>query len=404
MYSGDEGEYSVEPEALKTLLDIVIVVLTAKLLEELLAKYKQAPVLGDLLAGIILGPSVLGLVTADAHIKILASLGIFSLLFLAGAETDIGKMGEYGVASAVVGIGGVVSSFSLGFLTGLLFGYDIKGSLFIGAILVATSVGITVRTLMELGAYGSKEAYIIVGAAVFDDIYGLIVLALVYAAVLGKGGEELHTILLVGLGLMLLISMYLFTEKNTLRIGRIIRSFKTDNAYFVFTFIYGLGVAVSVGYLKLSPIVGAFFMGLALSRMPGIEAFKEKLGAFVSLISPLYFALIGLTLSIKEIAFTYEMLMYVVVFLIVGLISKIIGCGLTAKIFHLSWLESLIVGFGMMPRAEVASIIAFTGLALKVIDQSTLFATILLIYVSSIITPLVLKGLYSVKRGSPSKL
>jgi len=397
MYSSNEGEDSVEPEALRMLLDVVIIIVVAKLLEELLAKYKQAPVLGDLLAGIILGPSILGLIAPAEHIKIIASLGIISLLFLAGVETDVSKMKKYGLASAMVGIGGVLASFISGFLLGLFFGYGIEESMFIGAILVATSVGITVRTLMEMDTYETKEAYIIVGAAVFDDIYGLLVLALVYALIVGRSGEELYTVVLVSLGLLMLLTVYRITEKYSLYISRIIRNFRTEEAFFVFTYIYGLIVALGVGYMKLSPIVGAFFIGLALSKMPGIEAFKEKLSAFTSLMSPVYFAFIGLTLSIRQITFTYETLMYILSLVIIGFISKIIGCGLTAKLFHFSWLEALIVGVGMVPRAEVASIIAFTGLTLGLLDQNTLFATIILIYSSSILTPVILKALYSAK-------
>ncbi len=387
----------MEPESLRMLLDVVIIIVVAKLLEELLAKYKQAPVLGDLLAGIVLGPSILGLIAPTEHIKIIASLGIISLLFLAGVETDVSRMKKYGLVSAIVGVGGVIASFISGLLLGLFFGYGIKESMFIGAILVATSVGITVRTLMEMDTYETKEAYVIVGAAVFDDIYGLFVLALVYALVVGKSGEELYTIVLAMLGLLMLLVVYRLTEKHTLHISHIIRSFKTGEAFFVFTFIYGLIVALGVGYMKLSPIVGAFFIGLALSKMPGIEAFKEKLSAFTALMSPVYFALIGLTLSIKQITFTYETLMYILSLVIIGFISKIIGCGLLAKLLHFSWLEALIIGVGMVPRAEVASIIAFTGLALGLLDQNTLFATIILIYSSSILTPIILKTLYSAK-------
>jgi len=387
----------VEPEALRMLLDVVIIIVAAKLLEELFAKFKQAPVLGDLLAGMILGPSILGLIAPAEHIRIIASLGIISLLFLAGVETDVSKMKKYGLACAIVGVGGVLASFVSGFLLGLFFGYGIKESMFIGAILVATSVGITVRTLMEMDTYETKEAYVIVGAAVFDDIYGLLILALVYALVVGKSGEELHTIVLATLGLLMLYAIYRLTEKYSLRISHVIRGFKTEEAFFVFTFIYGLIVALGVGYMKLSPIVGAFFIGLALSKMPGVEAFKEKLSALTSLMSPVYFAFIGLTLSIKQITFTYETLMYILSLVIIGFISKIIGCGLTAKLFHFSWLEALIVGVGMVPRAEVASIIAFTGLALGLLDQDTLFATIILIYASSMLTPIILKALYSAK-------
>ncbi len=390
----------MESEVLMILFNIVLIIALAKVFEEILAKYGQVPVLGDFLAGIILGPSILGLISPTESIKIIATLGLVSLLFLAGSETDIKKMKRYGLMGAIVGLGGVVISFISGFTLGLIYHYTINESLFIGAILVATSVGVTIKTLMELHAYGTKEAYVIVGAAVFDDIYGLLVLAIIYAiAVGGKGLAGFFTVATAFIGLGILIMIYYFTEKHAAKIGFLIRELKTEEAFFVTTFIYGLFVAIGVGFMNLNPVVGAFFMGLAFSRMPGIDVFREKLSALTALMSPVYFALVGLTLSIKEITFSFITLSYILTFIIIGFVSKIIGCAFTAKMFHFSWREALIVGVGMVPRAEVASIIAFTGIALNIVSQETLFGTMLLIYASSIFTPVLLKYLYSVKTG-----
>lgn len=381
-------------------MNIMVIIAIAKMLEEFMAKFKQVPVLGDLLAGIILGPSLLGLVKPSESIEILANLGIISLIFLAGIETDITKLKKYSTAGIVTGLGGVIVSFFLGFIFGYFFNYGFHASLFIGAILVATSVGITVRTLMEIHAFETKEAYVILGAAVSDDIFGLIILAIVYAIAISKGGtfsELSQTMIMVVFSLLLILTAYYLTSKGIGKLNVIFKHLRTEEAHFIFMFIYGVVVALAVGFLKLSPIVGAFFIGLALSRMPAIHFFREKLTVVTALLAPIYFALAGLKLNIAEVHADYRHIIAVIVFVLLGLASKIIGCGLSAKPFGFTWLESLIIGVAMLPRAEVATIIAVTGISFQIIRQDVFLGTFLLIYTSSFMAPPLLKWLFSMK-------
>jgi len=388
----------MEQEYLELLMMLIVVLGFAKLLEEVMIRLKLVPVLGDLLAGIILGPTMLNVVKPNDFLNTLATLGIILLLLLVGTETDISKLKRYEKLSIISGSGAAIVSFGFGMLLGLAFGYDLACSLFIGAILIATSVGVTVRTFLELHAYGTKEAYVILGAAVIDDIYGLLALALVYTMVRGgQGYWQAYTVLLAFAGLLVTIIVYHFTSKHIRDVIRVLKHLKSEEAHFIFVLVYSLIVALAVGMLGLSPIVGAFFIGLAFSKMPGVESLRERLSILVALFTPIYFVMAGLMLNIRMVHVDVRSVLIALLIVAVGFLSKIVGCGLILKPFHFRWREVLTIGVGMVPRAEVATIIAVTGLAADVITQEIFLGTIALIYTSSLLTPIFLKQLLARK-------
>jgi len=377
---------------------LIVVLGFAKLLEEVMIRLKLVPVLGDLLAGIFLGPTMINIIRPNDFLNTLATLGIILLLLLAGTETDIGKLKRYEKLSIISGSGGAIVSFGLGILLGLMFGYDLACSLFIGAILIATSVGVTVRTFLELHAYGTKEAYVILGAAVIDDIYGLLALALVYTMARGgQGYGQAYTVLLAFAGLLVIIIVYHFTSKHIRDVIRVLKHLKSEEAHFIFVLVYSLAVALAVGMLGLSPIVGAFFIGLAFSKMPGVESLRERLSILAALFTPIYFVMAGLMLNVRMVHVDVRSVLIALLIVAVGFLSKIVGCGLILKPFHFKWREVLTIGVGMVPRAEVATIIAVTGLAAGVITQEIFLGTIALIYTSSLLTPIFLKQLLARK-------
>lgn len=335
---------------------------------------------------------MLNIIRPNDFLNTLATLGIILLLLLVGTETDIGKLKRYEKLSIISGSGGAIVSFGLGTLLGLAFGYDLACSLFIGAILIATSVGVTVRTFLELHAYGTKEAYVILSAAVIDDIYGLLALALVYTMVRGSQGYgQAYTVLLASAGLLVTIIIYHFTSKHIRDVIRVMMHLKSEEAHFIFVLVYSLIVALAVGMLGLSPIVGAFFIGLAFSKMPGVESLRERLSVLAALFTPIYFVMAGLMLNIGMVHVDARSVLIALFIVAVGFLSKIVGCGLVLKLFHFKWREVLTIGIGMVPRAEVATIIAVTGLAAGMITREIFLGTIMLIYISSLLTPVFLK-------------
>ena len=380
-------------EEVEALIHILLILLTAKILEECLARIRQPAVLGDILAGIILGPTVLGIIILPEHIHSLAWLGIVVLIFLAGFETNPKEFRKYGLPAAIVGIGGVIACFTMGFLLGTYFGYPLHTSLFIGAILTPTSVGVTVATLEALGKLRSEEGYIVLGAAVFDDVYGVIVLSIVYAIAIGKVyAFSSYTSIILGLSILLLLFLaiphYLGYIENFLML------LKIPEAPFLILLIIGLAASAISAYFGLTPIPGAFLIGLALSRIHSPETIRRDFQILERVITPIFFAYAGILLNPWEINISLDVLPIALSLAGVGLIGKVLGCGLSAKLAGLPTRKALFIGTAMMPRAGVDIVIAVTGLSLGVIDQVVYSAALILIYVSSTITPPLVKLLY----------
>jgi len=381
-------------EEVEALIHVLLILIVAKALEEGLARVRQPAVLGDILAGILLGPTVLGLIVLPEHIHSLAWLGIVILIFLAGFETNPSEFRRYGLPAAIVGIGGVISCFTMGFALGALLGYPLHTSLFIGAILTPTSVGVTVATLEALGKLRSEEGYIVLGAAVFDDVYGVVVLSIVYAIAVGKVYSfGSYTSIILGLSILLLL--FLAIPHYLGYIERFLMALRIPEAPFLVLFLIGLGASVISAHFGLTPIPGAFLIGLALSRIHSPESIRRDFQILERVITPIFFAYAGILLNPWEVNVTLDVLPIALSLAAIGLIGKVVGCGLAAKLARIGGRKSLIIGTAMMPRAGVDIVIAVTGLSLGVIDQVIYLAALILIYISSILTPPVVKLLYT---------
>jgi len=375
------------------LLDITIVLLLAKVLEEVMARIKQPTILGDLLAGIIVGPTVFGLVSSVKNIESFAWVGIVILLFLGGVESSISEFKRYGMQVLVVALGGVLACFLLGFSYAYMLGYDLKTMLFLGAILTPTSVGVTLRTLMDLNPLHTKEGRVILGAAVADDIYSVIALALVYSLAM-ENKVTLESLSPILIGLATIMTLTFLINKFSHEISIMLRKLKVHESAFTTMLIMGLAAATLTAFFRLSPLVGAFFIGLALSSIPGVELLRERLEFLSMIITPIFFVYAGILLNPWEVVSNnnlYEILCIGLSIAALGVIGKIIGCGLAAKLSGMNWNESLAVGLGMMPRAGVDLVIAVIGLSIGAITQELYFGALLLIYFSSLTTPVLLK-------------
>ena len=379
-------------EEAEALLHILLILLTAKVLEEIMYRLHQPLVLGDILAGIILGPTILGLIVVPEHVRAIAWLGLVVLIFLAGFESEISEFKRYGKTAAIVALGGVLTSFTLGYLYGIALGYGHASSLFLAAILTPTSVGVTIGTLSSIGKLHSREGYVILGAAVIDDVYAVIVLSIVYG--LATGSTRLEAYASLTAGILILILIMLLVPGLTDKLHNALRKLHVHEAPFIFTLIIGLAVAVFSAHVGLTPIPGAFIIGLALSNMKAPERIRKDLEVLEEVITPIFFAYAGILLNPWELTNTIQVLPVAIGITVLGLISKILGCGLASKLVGLNWYESMIIGFGMMPRAGVDIVIAVTGLTLGLIDQAIYMGALMLIYVSSILTPVTVQSIY----------
>lgn len=378
------------------LLEITLVIITAKVLEEFFVKMKQPALLGDLLAGIILGPTVLGIIRVTDNIESIAWLGIVLLIFFAGLESSIDELKRYGRQAGVVAVGGVAATFSLAFLISNLLGYGIDTSLFLAVILAPTSVSVTVATLMEANALRTPVGETIVGAAVADDVYAMILFSIVYSLL---SGEESGSVYVVVTGITVLFIIILFLTRFSRNITGFFMKSGLVDAQFTYPIVVGLAVATITAFHGLSPIIGAYFAGLALSNaLPSSSKARQYYPLLVDFISPFFFVYAGILLDPWDVLSKLDLANTLVTATIVvaaGIAGKVLGCGIAAWLQGFDKNSALAVGVGMMPRAGVDLVIAVTGVSIGVLSMDLYFSTLLLIYVSSMLTPFILKRLLS---------
>lgn len=385
-------------ESYSILKDLAIIIIAAKLFGILARKCKAPQVVGEIIAGLLIGPSILGLVDQSDFILQMAEIGVILLMFSAGLETDLKELMKTGPIAALIACAGVFIPLVLGALYYMVFyGFAPWGSnefyeaVFIGTILTATSVSITVQSLKEMGKLKGRVGTTILSAAIIDDVIGIIVLTFVIGF---KNPDSkpstvvvntiLFFVLAVGVG-FISYKIFKWIDKRYPHTRRI------PIAGLAYCFIMSY---VAEQYFGIADITGAYVAGIILCSINDSEYIERKIDInSYMLFGPVFFASIGLKTDLNDV--TGGILLFAVGFVIVGLISKIIGCGLMAKICRFKGKDALKIGVGMMTRGEVALIVAQKGLSMNLIDPVYFTAVILLIIVSSISTPIVLKFLYS---------
>ncbi|MCH5188664.1 MAG: cation:proton antiporter [Oscillospiraceae bacterium] len=377
--------------------DLAIIILAAKLFGMLARKLKAPQVVGMIFAGIVIGPSVFGIVNQSEYILQTAEIGVILLMFAAGLSTDLKELVRTGPAALLVACAGVFTPLVGGYiLYSCVYGFSPLGSLdfykavFIGVIMTATSVSITVQSLMELGKLKTRVGTLILSAAIIDDVIGIIVMTFV----IGMRSPSSDPVGVIWRTLLFFACCTAF--------GFIFyRLFKLlDMRYEHRRRIPIMGLALCFGfsymaerYFGIADITGAYVAGIVLCNIHDSKYIAEKMDiSSYMLFGPVFFASIGLKTSLSAI--DGGLLLFAVLFVIVALITKIIGCGAVTKLFGYSGNDALKVGVGMMTRGEVALIVAQRGLSVDLLDPRYFTAVILLIVVSSLSTPIILKLLY----------
>ncbi len=384
------------------LFGLGVILVTTKLVGLLMRKLKLPQVVGYLLAGLILGPAIWGeingsgfaIVKSSSVLNVIAEVGVILIMFSAGLETDVKSLKKSGVKATVIALGGVVFPLALGFAVSIPFlGTDEwLGCLFVGTILTATSVGITVETLKELGVLKSEVGTCIVEAAIIDDVIGIVVLSIVVS--LENAAESpwitllkivLFFIVAVGLGVLIHYCFRRLEKKHP-------HTRRLPILALAICFLYSW-LAESV--FGLADITGAYVAGLILSLNNKSESEyidrKVEINSY-TFFAPIFFANIGLKISFE--GFSSSLLLFALCFVAVGIAGKIIGAGGTALCFRYSFKDSLRIGVGMISRGEVALIITEKGIAGGVLDAKYRVLVVLLILVSSLLAPILLKLLY----------
>ncbi len=379
--------------------DMAIILVAAKLLGMLARRFNIPQVVGEIIAGLLIGPSILGWVQQSDFLMYMGEIGVILLMFSAGLGTNLKDLKKTGGKAFAVAAVGVAVPLIMGTLLYMCFyGFSAIGSrefykaIFIGTILTATSVSITVQTLAEMGKLKSKLGTTIVSAAIIDDVIGIIVLAIV----IGIGGDDDN----INIPEVFLRNILFFVVSGIG--GFIFYKFfkKLDNKYTHTQRIPILGLALCMflsycaeEYFGVADITGAFVAGVILCNIRDAEYIERKLSInSYMLFGPIFFAGIGIKTNIQGIS--GMMIVFSIFFVIIALISKIIGCSLIARLTKHSWRDSLKVGIGMMTRGEVALIVAQKGLSVGLLDAVYFTPVIILIITSSILTPILLKLLY----------
>lgn len=387
-----EGNY-------KFLLDLVIVLFAANVGGYIMKRLNQPMVLGQILAGLIVGPAVLGAVQETEFIRKLAEIGVLLLMFSAGVETELEDLKSSGKGGTLIALGGVILPLVLGAAAVMLFqqGANFKEAIFVGIILTATSVSLSVQVLRETGHLRSKVGLGILSAAVIDDVIGIILVTLA-VSLFGNAHTSILVVILKIVGFFALLIGFGYVFSKLFR--RFSEFFRKENLILPTAVIFCFAMAIAAEEFGVAAIIGSYFMGVIFSttvHRTRIE--KEVQGLAGAIFIPLFFVNVGLTVTFSNMG---DNLVLIIAILVASIIGKLFGCGLTAKAVGFSTKESISVGIGMIPRGEVGLIVANLGLQMKLIGQDIFATAILVVVIASVITPIFLKMSFKEKKKAVS--
>ena len=406
------GKLAAEASFIETIIEVGILLFAAKLMAELFLRLKLPIVLGELLAGMIVGPFALGafividgrqIIQINETIRVLGEIGAIVILFMAGLEMTPKEFLRGGKASFTVGTLGVVVPFFAGLLIFQQFGFDALQSMLIATALTATSIAISIQVLNEFGKIKTPEARLIIGAAVVDDILAIAVLSVVSTIAVDGGVDDVDlTVVIITIlevlgffAVMSLVAVIIMPRVITPKLWQAKGSVEgiTTASFF--------GAAALAGYLGLSPIVGAFAVGMALSTakvFDKIEHYIEKVGL---IFAPLFFAIIGAQVDLRAV--NLEILIISGILILVAVATKLLGCGLPSIFFLKNKAQGMRVGIGMISRGEVGLIVAGVGVTSGILASDVYSTIVIMVAVTTIITPIWLKMEYrKEQRKNPS--
>jgi Kef-type K+ transport system membrane component KefB len=392
-------------EAHDFFLTLLIILLTARIFAELATRLQAPSVIGELFAGVVLGPSLLGWIEPTEAIRLMAGIGIILLLFEVGLGTDVKRLVSTGLESIVVALAGFILPFLFGFgLAYGLFELPLLVSLFIGGTLTATSIGITVRVLSDLKRQHSKEGQIVLGAAVLDDVMGVVLLALLYEFSIGGGVNLVNT----GKVLIFVAAFFVLAPAAAKLMSVIIKRFDASSE--IPGLIPTTIVSLVLFFAWLAHVIGApellggFAAGLALSRrfflplgvaLHADEAFAARIEAqtkpIVQLFTPIFFVMVGLSLNLREIEWSSPFIwLFSLSLLVAAVAGKLFGALLVKESWRVRWM----IGTAMIPRGEVGLIFAELGRESGILSNEVYAGMVIVIALTTLLPPFVMKWYY----------
>ena len=386
-------------ETTSLLIAIFIAFAAAKVGGELGTRFGGVTLVGEIAAGAIAGPHLLGWIREDAILVGLSELGVIVLLFAVGLETEFSSLRKVGLRGAGVGTVGIVLPFIAGAGLMWLTGHTTPTALFIGTALVATSVGITARVLADLGLMGETESLIILAAAVVDDVLGLLVLAAVTS--MGSGSVDL-----LSMGILIAETVIFFGALLTLgrvgirRHGLKVRYLRIHHGALSAALVLCLGLGVLAGIIGLAAIVGAFIAGLLVAELSDELELKRDLEPVRAFLVPFFFVMTGARFDFGALLAPSSLAIGIAL-TVLAILTKLVGCGLA--MYGTSLRSAVRVGVGMVPRGEVGLVVATLGLAAGVIDAPLYGAVLMMVAVTTLFAPVLLGPAYRFRSAEAPK-
>ena len=371
------------------LFELFAIFVAAKAIGELFERLKLPAVLGEILAGALMGPFALGWIHPSDTLKAIAEIGAIFVLFNAGLEVSPNDLIKVGRTAMMVAVAGILVPFGLGFAYMHWRGDALTESVFVGVAMVATSVGITARVLGDMGVLSSRIAKIILGAAVFDDILGMLLLAVVDGLAQSQGVQWGRLGVLAVEAILFALFMIFIGPRILCKLRPSVYRLSTHNAPLIIALMVCLALSFAAAKIGMAAIIGAFFAGMIFSEYSPEWDLLPRVHAITEFLGPFFFFSIGAQLDVK--LFNGEVLVVASIITVLAVVSKVAGCGL--PLVGEGWNTVLSVGVGMMPRGEVALIVALVGLNSQIVTQSTYAVVVFMTAVTTILAPPLLRML-----------
>lgn len=381
------------------ILQLALIIIAAKLAGSLSVKFGQPSVLGEIIAGVLLGPAVFGLISTTDTLSTFSTIGVILLMFIAGLETDLSEFKRSAKSSTFVGFGGIIFPLFLGYFTGMMMDFTNLQSWFLGVMLSATSVSISVQALKEMNQLKTTEGMSILGAAVIDDVVVMVILAFLMS--LAGGGDVSLTALIIKKVLFFVFAILIAWKVVPWGMNKLTKlpvSETVISSALIICFIY----AFSAEYTGVANIIGAYIAGIAV----GLTKFKQKVFEKVETISysifvPIFFAYIGISAEFTGILNNLGLIIFLS---ILAILTKFMGSGLGAKLSGFGWNSSMGIGSAMVSRGEVALIVASMGLESNLVTQDLYSTIIVVVIITTIVTPPMMKFFFTSNMKSESKI
>ncbi|MGX5572144.1 cation:proton antiporter [Bacillus toyonensis] len=371
---------------------IALILLSTKLAGDLSVRLGQPSVLGKLIVGIVIGPAVFGWIENSELLTQLSNVGVILLMFMAGLETDLEELNANRNSSLAVALGGIILPFVGGYVSGLVMGMEQGNAVFLGLLLCATSVSISVQTLRDLGKMKTRESTTMLGAAVFDDILVVILLAFAMSFL---GTDDVNLTMVILKKVVFFASIILIGWKGVPAIMRWLSPLRVSESIVSAALIICFSFAYFGELLGIAGIIGAFAAGIAISQTNYKHEVEKKVEPIAyAMFVPVFFVSIGMNITFDGIG---NQIWFILALTVIAVFTKLIGCGFGARMTGFDAKSSAIIGAGMVSRGEVALIIAGTGLSSGLLAQDYFTAILIVVILTTMITPPMLKYTFGAK-------